>query len=218
MKNLDLNSALEVWKIPLAISEQRLSALFELLSAKERIAAERFRFEWHRRRYIVAHGGVRVILGRYINTQPHLIEFKENMFGKPYVSGTSIHFNLSHSEELAVLAVSGQFEVGIDIEHLKPEVDTLGIAERFFHPGEYQQLLEARPEERKLLFYYCWTAKEAFLKAKGVGIANHLQSFYLNFKDPNNIRVPFTTADFKDLEEWAVYTYQPDPGLSLIHI
>jgi 4'-phosphopantetheinyl transferase len=153
---------------------------------------------------------MRTILAQALKISAADLQIQTHKEGKPYIPQNPLYFNLSHSEELAMLALSFQGEVGIDIEYLNPDIDTINIPKRFFHPLECEQLEQMPPEKRQHYFYYCWTGKEAYLKAKGVGIANHLQQFSLNFQNPDSIKIVFTTKELEEFKNWTVYTFQPN--------
>lgn len=207
MKN---DKTLHIWKIPLNIPESELPPLFALLSNEEKETAKKFRFEKHRRRYIASHSAMQSILAQQLNIPVQNLQIQAHENGKPYIPHTPLHFNLSHSEELALLVLSSQAEVGIDIEHLKPDIDTIGISKRFFHPIESEQLQRLPPEKRLKHFYCCWTGKEAYLKAKGVGITHHLKLFALNFQDPEKIHLVFVTKELEEFNNWFVHSFQLD--------
>src|SRR3990167_8349314 len=112
------NDTLQIWKIPLNISETELKGLFALLDEEEQKNALRFKFEKHRRRYTVSHAAMRKILADLLNIRIHDISIQLNQNGKPYISKNPLYFNLSHSEEMALFALSYQGEVGIDVEYV----------------------------------------------------------------------------------------------------
>jgi 4'-phosphopantetheinyl transferase len=210
LKIMATDKTLHVWKIPLYIAESQLPQLLTLLNDEEKNTATRFRFDQHRRRYIASHAALRNILAQQLNTTACKIDIHIQENGKPYIPQTPIHFNLTHSKDLALLAISYQGDVGIDLEYLKQGTNFLGIAERFFHPLEVEQLKEMAPKSREKFFYFCWTGKEAYLKAKGVGIANHLKMFSLNFLDWQKLTVLSAEKDLEEFKDWFVYSYQPE--------
>ncbi|MBX3463496.1 MAG: 4'-phosphopantetheinyl transferase superfamily protein [Planctomycetes bacterium] len=162
-----------VWAVPL---HGEPGALAALLSAKERERAARFRFADHQRRYQIGHGALRTILGGYLGVPPTAVEFTQGPRGKPYVAGAGPFFNLSHSGKLALVALAGS-EVGIDVEKVRHLESLTAIAQRHFSPTEFAAL-DALPEAgRQLAFYRCWTRKEAYIKALGLGLAMPLDTF-----------------------------------------
>ena len=158
-----------------------LAACWRVLCEDERMRALRFRFAHNQYRWIAARAGLRRILSEYCHTSPDQLEFSNEAHGKPVLgdkhSNLGIHFNLSHSGKLAVLAVSRGGPVGIDIEHCKPIPDLESVARRFFSRVENEQLFLLSREERKAAFYRCWTSKEAVIKTSGKGLSAQLDAF-----------------------------------------
>jgi len=146
-----------------------------ILSADEIVRAERFCFPMHRERFAAARATLRIVLASYLEVEPEALKFSYGEFGKPLLSGNPLHFNLSHSESVLLIAVA-QSEVGIDVEKVNAQCDFAGIAEMHFPPDEASSLRVAPPSERATRFYKFWTAKEAILKARGLGIANGIGS------------------------------------------
>jgi len=142
-----------------------------LLSDDERARADRFRLDDQARRFIVARANLRAILGEVLARGPHEIEITLSPHGKPVVRG--VEFNVSHSHERAVIVVA-ESPVGIDIEYVR-EKPVMPIAQRFFAPDEVDEL--RRADDPLRAFFRCWTAKEAYLKARGEGITLPLDWF-----------------------------------------
>lgn len=166
---------MHIWQVALDVPEEGIRQLEGVLSRDEIERANRFYFARDRRRFIVARGELRRVLGRYLSAAPAEIRFEYNAFGKPALAADpqemDLRFNLSHSEELAIIAITQSREVGIDLEFLKAETATTDIAQRFFAPGEIKQLNLASTEQQQALFYRFWTRKEAFIKAIGQGVS-----------------------------------------------
>lgn len=150
-----------------------------LLDAKELERFHRFHFECDRARFAFAHANVRRILGAYLDREPEHILFSANTFGKPELvteaQTRTLHFNLSHSRSVALLAVSIDTELGVDVEDLRPIEPE--VAESHFSPTELAALSSLEGEAWLQGFYHCWTRKEAILKAEGVGLNLPLYSF-----------------------------------------
>lgn len=149
-----------------------------LLSADERTRAGRFKFARDRRRYVIAHAALRNILARYLKTEGSDLQFVEVGNGKPTLGGTfaasRLGFNLSHSNEVALFALSRARAVGVDIEFVKADFVFNDVAGRFFTAKEVAALRDLPVHLQRLAFYKCWTSKEAFLKAKGTGLSGNL--------------------------------------------
>lgn len=173
-----------VWAVPLVIEDSTLRLFAELLSPDERARAERFHFERVRRRFIASHGAVRQLLGRYLGIEPADVAFATGEGGKlriaipPNAGATrELRFNLSHSGELALVAIANGVEVGVDVERIRTVSNTERLARRYFHAAEADEVLAAHGEQRDAMFMRCWTAKEAVVKAYGSGIGAGLNLF-----------------------------------------
>jgi len=176
-----LAGEVQIWAAPLELNQATLDAFFRTLSASERARAERFHFTRDRQFYIAAHGILRDVIGRYLRLPPAELDFRIGPHGKPQLAARSdgkfLHFNLSHSHELALIALAADREVGVDIERIQYQLGASEIAERFFSPGEGTALRTLPPSEQPSAFFYYWTCKEAFLKACGKGLSAPLNSF-----------------------------------------
>jgi 4'-phosphopantetheinyl transferase len=170
-----------VWSVPLNEPESRLVELAARLVDDERRRADRFMREEVRRRFIVARAGLRTVLGRYLAMRPAEVPIAIGSHGKPQFGNLAevndLQFNLSHSGELALVAVTRGCDVGIDVERLRPIEHWQEIAARYFHPAEVAAIAAAAESDRNISFLRCWTQKEAILKALGVGLGLSLQSF-----------------------------------------
>jgi 4'-phosphopantetheinyl transferase len=168
-----------VWRAALDPPPVACAALVQWLDAAERVRAERFSMEDGRRRFIVAHGVLRLLLGAYCGCDPHALRFAEGRWGKPHLRepATDLCFNLSHSGELALCAVTRNAEIGVDVEHRRATLASDAIAARHFAPEELSVLRKLPRHLRTAAFFRCWTRKEAFIKARGEGLARPLDSF-----------------------------------------
>jgi 4'-phosphopantetheinyl transferase len=169
---------LDVWAVPL---DGRLAAIGNqsaILSAAELERADQFRLEEPRRRFILTRCALRELLGRYCGMPASDVAIEIDRQGKPRIGrqcgAEDVRFNVAHSSEMALIAVTMGCEVGVDVERLRPVRHLEHIAQRYFHPAESTALLAARPAEREAAFLRCWTAKEAVLKALGHGITGSL--------------------------------------------
>jgi 4'-phosphopantetheinyl transferase len=149
-----------------------------LLSDDERARQRSFVSPELRRRFGAARAGLRTLLGRHLDLDPRRLAFATNEFGKPRLAGDGqVHFNLSHCEERAVLAISDTAEVGIDLECERP-IEHVDLAKRYFHPNEVTAIAASPDEaEQRRAFFLVWTLKEAVVKALGTGLSTPLDSF-----------------------------------------
>ncbi len=169
-----------VWYADLGIDEAAAGRLIGLLDDAERIRAQRFAFPYLRTRFVAAHVFARQVLGKYLDISPERVRYDYAPRGKPHLlNAGEIRFNLSHSADLAGIAIVESREVGIDIEEIHELSDMLDMARRFFAPAEVDWLLAFPPEGRTMAFFQCWTAKEAYLKARGDGLSFPLDQFHV---------------------------------------
>ena len=167
-----------VWRIALNQEADRLERFRRTLEAGELERAGRFHFDKDRRHFIVARGFLRSVVARYLGSQPEALRFEYGAYGKPAL-GTehTLRFNLSHSNEVALLAVSLDAEIGVDVEHIRADFASEDIARRYFSRAEVEVFNALRPEERVAAFFRCWTRKEAYIKAIGKGFSQSLSAF-----------------------------------------
>jgi 4'-phosphopantetheinyl transferase len=169
--------SVDIYQVRLEAEPARLDSLYEILSPQEREQAGRYRFAEHRRQYIVCRGTLREILSSYIETKPARIQFVYNRHGKPGLRDSEVDFNVSHSGGWALQAVTRGGAVGVDIERIEPRFAQEQIPERFFSPREAAQLRSLPAHQQTAAFFRCWTRKEAYIKARGLGLALALDSF-----------------------------------------
>lgn len=195
-KTTKLNNNIDVWYFD---KKKMLSISYDwksVLSQEELERSQRFYFEEDRESFVIYHACSRLILSEYLGVYAKQIVIDTKPKGKPFLSSKEVYFNLSHSKDQAVFAVTKNTDIGIDIEFIKKTHDFLQIAERFFHQEEYKKLLSIDdPEEQRYNFYRLWTKKEALLKATGDGIAAGLDKLchelcekitILELKSPRN--------------------------------
>ena len=167
------DSAVEVWVVDLRASGVEIENAFQLLSDDERRRAEQFRFPVHRDRFVMGRAGLRRILAGYLHVEPTALAFTYNEFGKPSLVApqTDIRFNASRSHDKALIACSRGREIGVDIEKIREDLEVDDLARRFFSVEENDRLRAVPPDLRQVAFLRCWTCKEAFLKAVGMGLS-----------------------------------------------
>jgi 4'-phosphopantetheinyl transferase len=204
-----------VWGLALDPPEETVAALAASLAAEERLRAERFRFERDRRRFVVARGLVRGILGRYLGLEPNRLQIEQASHGKPFLApghGDDLRFNLTHSDDRALLAVAHRREVGIDLEHVRPFADALSIAESCFSPNERAVLASLPPKDRDEAFFNCWARKEAFLKATGKGLSLPLDQLEVSLASGEPAGLPALAGDPRGVAGWTLVSFAPFPG------
>ncbi|WP_269518800.1 4'-phosphopantetheinyl transferase family protein [Alteromonas sp. BMJM2] len=178
---------LKYLSIKQVLSSHTISSLRELLSDEERYRVTTLRSESRRDSFIVSRAALRLMLSSLMKeTNPEAISFSFNANGKPALNHVSslLQFNLSHSHDYIVIAISRNLPIGVDIELMKARLTMRKIAENYFHRCEQKAIdyaLKAEGNSAALrLFYKIWTLKEAFIKADGKGMAIPGDCFYFN--------------------------------------
>jgi 4'-phosphopantetheinyl transferase len=206
-----------VWRAPLDADGNVIERYERLLSPDERERAQRYVFQKHCRRFIVARAVLRVLLGRYLNQEPDRIRFAYGPEGKPSLaetSGGSVRFNLSHSEALALYAFTRAREVGIDLEWINPRVGFEELADRFFTPGEASTLRGLTEHAREPAFFACWTRKEAYMKAIGKGLSLPTQGFEVSLAPGQPAALISTRHDPEQAARWSLLELDAGPGFA----
>lgn len=181
--NLNKNEV-HIWSTVLSMGADELAAAKQLLSTDEQARAERLLSPQHQERFIVAHSWLRSILSLYLDMSPAAIHFHFTTHKKPYLAhpnGIPLNFNLSHSVDLAVCAITLENEIGIDIEKMETESKD-DLAKRFFSQTEYNLITNAPLATRTSIFYQIWARKEAILKATGKGLSTPLNQFSVSIE------------------------------------
>lgn len=167
-----------VFAAPLDVPAGRLEELAQWLSDDEWLRAKRFHLERDSKRFIAGRGLRREILGALLDVHPKQLIFSCGAFGKPQIAAPvaahSLHFNMAHSDSLAVYATA-KHELGVDLERIRAMNEAEQIAARFFSPREKKCLMALPAEQRLEAFFNCWTRKEAYLKAIGLGLDDCLE-------------------------------------------
>lgn len=203
------DSGVHLWRTNLALSTPEVEQLTGILSPDEIARANRFHFPTDKNRFIVTRGILRQLLGNYLGENSRSLEFTYSDRGKPQLKNDSpLQFNLSHSQDYALFGFTLDHLIGVDLEYQKAMPDALKLAQRFFAPSEYQLLEELPKEEQPQLFFQLWTAKEAYLKALGIGLSGSLADAEIGF-DQNKALYLFNpvTADRK--APWSLFSCSP---------
>ncbi|MGB3203443.1 MAG: 4'-phosphopantetheinyl transferase superfamily protein [Crinalium sp.] len=210
------NDDVHVWCAVLDQPAARVEQLAQTLSEDEKARSDRFYFEQHRKRFIIARGLLRTILGRYLNIAPNLVNFSYGSQGKPALAedlaASSLQFNVSHSEDLALYAVTRDRAVGIDIEYIRPMADAEQLAERFFAAKE-AEVLRSLPEHLKQqAFFNCWTRKEAYVKACGDGLSQPLNQFEVSLIPGEPAKLLSIAGSIEAAANWQMQDLKPVDG------
>jgi 4'-phosphopantetheinyl transferase len=200
---------LHVWKAALS---DGIPINEEILAADERVRLRRFHFERDRKMFLLARGLLRWLIGGYVDITPKEVEFSYTEYGKPFLTATEgktdLEFNLSHSGEIVLVAVTRSTPVGVDVEQIRPISDMDQIAARFFSASERQDLDSLSGSERVDAFYRCWTRKESVIKAYGEGLSMPLDSFRVSLLPGEPARLLRSL----DRRHWWLLDLQPEQG------
>jgi 4'-phosphopantetheinyl transferase len=203
-----------VWRAELAQPPELQETFLRLLDQDERARASRFHFEKHRRRFVLSRGVLRVLLGRYLEIEPERVRFAYGPYGKPALAdehGSSpLHFNASHSHELAVYAFVQDHEIGVDVEYIKADIATEEIARHFFSAYEVETLTGLPEAERAAAFFRCWTRKEAYIKAIGSGLSHPLDEFDVTLGREEPAALLRDQRDAEASSHWQMFNLELD--------
>jgi 4'-phosphopantetheinyl transferase len=193
---------LHVWRVELGA--MREAASDAVLSEMERHRARQFRFERDRRRYVAAHVALRRILAGYLEAAPASLQFSTTDHGKPELAdGPDLRFNLSHSGDCALVAVTWGRRVGVDIEQHRDDLECMALARTFFSRQEIRELEQVCASERRRAFFDCWTRKEAYVKAVGLGLSHPLDAF--SVPSQADLDEPFALSSPVDGIDWRLW-------------
>jgi 4'-phosphopantetheinyl transferase len=201
---------IHIWRANLDLGPEVLNPLRITLDTAEQSRAARYHFPRDRNRFVACRGILRELLGGYLGSSPASIEFFYGTHGKPALhSGDSraIRFNISHSHGLAVFAFARGREIGIDLESIRPEFSGEEIAERYFSARELEELRALPPALRSEGFFLCWTRKEAYVKARGLGLQESLDSFSVSLT-PGQPEI----LQSVDSHRWSLRSLEPAPN------
>lgn len=176
-------SEVHIWSASLLTNKFDITYFEAILSADERERAKNFRFLKDKKQFVVARYILRCLLSRYLGQSPGNIEFTYGISGKPAVSSQKqLYFNVSHSGDYALYAVTSFYEVGIDLEYIDKSLELEDMALHVFSPAEFVHWETLELEEKVNSFFTNWVCKEAFLKASGIGWLGEKTVLPLNVK------------------------------------
>lgn len=210
-----VNDAIHVWWATLRVSELCFNRLRASLMPDEIARAGRFRFPEHRARFVVAHGALRDILSRYLGVPAAQLAFSTNPYGKPALAVPEhawLQFNLSHSGDMVLFAVTRDRPIGIDVEQIIPPDNFPRLVEQFFSENEYRAFCALPEGKRAAAFFAGWTRKEAYVKALGVGVTLPLNQFDITMDPDEPARLLADRRYPHHVEAWSLLSFTPAPG------
>lgn len=188
--------------------------LAQVMSNDEKERGKKFHFKEDQRRYTLSRWLVRMVLSQYDNRDPSEWQFDFTAYGRPYIANPpagapGLTFNLSHASGVVVLAVTHRGRLGVDVEDVSARTPASGIIDRFFAPSEINDFQYVRDSQKTSRFFEYWIFKEAYSKARGVGLSLPFDQFAFSFPRPNQVRL---TAD-GDIDQapgrWVLREYRP---------
>lgn len=209
------NPQVHIWRISLDPPTPLLHSFETTLNADELHRANRFRTPALRRKFLAGRGALRAILAAYLLRDPSTVTFAYESHGKPVIAGETtarLEFNLSHTADLALLALAQGRPLGVDVEERKPMDNAEKIISRFFSPREQADFLALPPADRNAAFFRAWTRKEAYLKAKGTGLSTQLDSFDVTLKPSESPALTRIGDDPAEPARWSLLDLHPGPG------
>ena len=144
----------------------------------------------------------------YLGSKPSALRFQVNAYGKPEIDAVNckdaVHFNLSHSGTLALVAVTRSRDIGVDIEEVRPDLAGPSTARRYFSESEVAALSGLPARAQQAAFFRCWTRKEAFIKGKGIGLSMPLDRFDVSLLPDEPPALLASRVEPADVERWSL--------------
>ena len=190
----------------------------DLMTSEEQARGRRFRFARHRCQFAVTRALVRTTLSRYSHIKPHEWRFDNNPYGRPEIKASQnslgLRFNLSHTNGLVVCAVmqdklKAECAIGVDVENIERKNAAIEIAERFFSEREFADIRNIPEKDRCLRFFDYWTLKEAYIKARGMGLSIPLKQFSFHITHQAPIAISFAPELEDDQRCWQFWLLRP---------
>lgn len=205
-----------MWRVPLDVSRDVAADLAALLSDGENARARRMLCEEAGRRFVVSHGALRKILGRYLDERPEQIRLVTDARGKPHLASPAnvptICFSLSHSGEFALCAVTKGRDVGVDVEQIHPVSAWREIAARYFSRHEREALCAVSPDRTIEAFFQGWTRKEAYSKALGQGVSRRWTQFSVSLSPGAVVELSGAGTKVGDDGRFTLCPLEPETG------
>jgi 4'-phosphopantetheinyl transferase len=200
-----------------------VAQLWQTLTPDERVRAERFYFEQHRQHFIVGRGVLRAILASYLGIEPAALRFHYGPRGKPALqsrpNGPSdavgrgpLQFNMAHSHGIVLYAVAQHRELGVDVEYVRPVAQAGRIVERYFTARENAVYCALPADQQPAAFFNGWTRKEAYLKARGDGLARPLSQVEVSLAPGEPARLLSIGGDPQEAARWSLREVAPAAG------
>jgi 4'-phosphopantetheinyl transferase len=215
-QSLPETGEIHVWCIRLDCPAEQVARWSALLAPDELERAARYRVDEVRREYVVGRGTLRALLGGYLRIEPRQVEFEYGPRGRPALAGRlrghPLNFNLSNARDLALAAFVNGRGIGVDLESNRRRVALQDVAGRFFSPAECAALFALPEDLQRQGFLNAWTRKEAYLKARGTGLARPLDRFEVSLAPGEPARLLKDTSDPGAEQRWSLVALEGLPG------
>jgi len=199
----------DLWVIGLDLSDDQETKFLDTLDFGERERAHRFRFAKDRKHFVAAHGYLRLVMSRYLETKAEQLRFCYGAYGKPALGGehqnSGLRFNMSHSHGIVLYALTIGRELGVDVEHIRPDFACDEIAQRFFSRFEVESFSRLPSNQKPTAFFRCWTRKEAYIKATGRGLSQPLDGFDVTLAPGEPAALLRADGGAEALARWFLY-------------
>ena len=202
----------DIWHGKVIDEDADYQAYWRVLDEAEQTQAQKFKNELLHKRYVEIHGRLRNCLAHLLNQSPEKISIKKAAQGKPYLADyPELAFNLSHSADRVLIAMSWSCQLGVDIELCKPRINVSGLVNKCFSEEEIAHWNQLPETQKNQEFYRYWTRKEAFVKATGHGITLGLNQCVVKPENPSEfLRVPDL---YGDASAWHVFDIELGEGV-----
>ncbi len=208
-----MEDEVHVWRVLLERPISEVECLQQVLVPEEIERARRFYFEKDRRHWTVAHAALRMLLGQYLNINPHSLRFITNAYGKPSIAhppaGMRLHFNLSHSSDLVLCAFAYDRHIGVDVEYMRPGIEYEELATHHFSAHECAALRTLPVDVQEQAFFLCWSRKEAYIKARGKGLSLPLDQFDVSLAPDQPAALLDSREEPYATERWSLHALTP---------
>lgn len=201
--------SIHVWAVPHDECQPQIARCESLLSRDERARAGKFAFDPPRLTYVVSRASLRTILGQYLEIAADSVKFVYDAFGKPQLVDAALSFNVAHSADSTLVAVSRAGQLGVDIERMRNVEASLAIAAKNFHGNELKAMQAANAAELPSVFLRCWTRKEAILKCMGIGLGYPLAAFNVLTEPPVDTPIELPAHDSHATSHYWLYDLDP---------
>ncbi len=213
---IPVEGEIHIWRIRLDCPAGQTARLAALLSPDEEERAARYRIDEVRREYIVGRAALRLLLASYLGDAPRAIAFAYEERGRPVLAqnhcASGLCFNLSNARVLALAAFTRGQRIGVDLESNKRRVELMDVAARFFAPAERAALFGLAVDRQRQAFFNCWTRKEAYLKARGMGLSRPLDRFEVSLAPGEPARLLSDATEPDAPGRWSLVSVNGLPG------